>query len=210
MAMIHDLGLVRDTEWFATCLSGNPCLPPGAGIQKTEQSNEFVKIAHAGTPGKRVIKEYLIMKTADLPGAASSSKGRRTKTSTLVDALDHAEIRVLKQLDAGCFEKLLMGRPLLQRSMDAEGGAAVFGTFADWGCPFNLLHIQEKWGSEAFELERRLMEQHSSTSTSMASPVSRTVVSLAETVDMTSLQTYILYTRHRPSSRHVAATHEPT
>ncbi|CAE6915818.1 unnamed protein product [Symbiodinium sp. CCMP2592] len=150
LAMIQDLGsvhtdLVTDTDWLATCLSGNACLPPGSGDVKVDEANDLVKIAHSNTPAKRLVKQYLIMKIQDLPGAASSSKGRRTKMSTLVEAVDYASLRLLRQLDSGCFEKLLVDWNLLTQCMERYGGATVFGTFNDWGCPFDLLHIQEKW-----------------------------------------------------------------
>ena len=195
LAMIQDLGsvhadLVADTDWLATCLSGNTCLPPGSGDAKVEEANDLVKLVHSNTPAKRIIKQYLIMKVQDLPGAASSCKGRRTKLSTLTEAIDNAQLRIMRQLDAGCFEKLLVDWNLLTQCMETYGGTNVFGTFSDWGCPFDLLHMQEKWEPGTYEAERRYMEQHSTNHLTMSSSVSRTYCCVGETADMIALADY--------------------
>ena len=74
--MINDLSSVhvdveRDTQWLALCLSGSSAPPPGS----------IVDIVTESTPWRRILKECLILKVDTLPGAACSSKGKKTKMS---------------------------------------------------------------------------------------------------------------------------------
>ena len=82
----------RDTDWLAARLSGSSAGPPGsAGSDRTE-ANFIVQRDHEKTPMKPMIKEYLIQKVDDLPGAVSSSKGCRTKVQNFISALDSADM----------------------------------------------------------------------------------------------------------------------
>ena len=50
-----------------------------------------------------------------------------------------------------CFHKLLVDWNKLVNIMNDLGGVSVFGSWASWGCPFALLHSQDKWDGSAFE-----------------------------------------------------------
>ena len=196
LAMINNLASVSklleiDTTWLATCLSGNKTLPPGVTDQKLQESNEVVATVHAATPMKRIVKEYLVSKVEALPGCASSSEGKRTKMANFIDALDHADVKLFQQIDATAFAKLLVDWTSLYTFMQEEGGDKVFGTWADWACPFDLLHIQEKWEDKAFSSDRAYMEAHKSSGAGVIATVSATVTSLEEIVDLPALKQYM-------------------
>ncbi|CAE7371257.1 unnamed protein product, partial [Symbiodinium necroappetens] len=196
LTLINNLGSVSDlleadTVWLATCLSGNKMLPPGVTDQKLKESNDLVAIVHAATPLRRIIKEYLILKVEALPGCAASSKGKRTKLVNFVDALDHTDVNLFKQIDATCFAKLLIDWTTLQECIQTEGGAEVFGTYADWSCPFDLLHTQEKWDAKAFTSDRACMEAHKASGSGVIASVSSTVTTLEETADIQALKSYM-------------------
>ena len=196
LTLINNLGSVSDlleadTVWLATCLSGNKMLPPGVTDQKLKESNDLVAIVHAATPLRRIIKEYLILKVEALPGCAASSKGKRTKLVNFVDALDHTDVNLFKQIDATCFAKLLIDWTTLQECIQTEGGAEVFGTWADWSCPFDLLHTQEKWDAKAFTSDRACMEAHKASGSGVIASVSSTVTTLEETADIQALKSYM-------------------
>ena len=165
LRMINDLAgvhadLARDTKWLASRLAGGNAPPPG---EETDDVNEFSRMviaAHSQTPWKRVLKEYLIHKIEALPGAIYSSKGKRTKLSYLIEAVDNADVILLKQVDHGCFHKLLVDWTKLQMAMDSHGGMEKYGTWTEWGDPFDLLHMQEKWTGAAFHHDAQLIRQN--------------------------------------------------
>ena len=196
LGMINDLGSVspdleNDTIWLATCLSGNKTLPPGVTDEKIKESNELVELVHAATPMKRIIKEYLIMKVESLPGCASSTKGKRTKLTNFIDALDHTDAKLFKQMDAACFAKLQVDWTSMQTCMGEEGGSAVFGTWKDWSCPFDLAHAQEKWDAKAFIADQACMEAHKASGAGVIASVSSTVVTLDEVADVQAMKQYM-------------------
>ena len=57
---------------------------------------------------KTFIKEYLISKVEDIPGAVQSTRGRRTKLQFFPSALDHSTIKLFRQHGQHAFEKLLV------------------------------------------------------------------------------------------------------
>ena len=196
LGMINNLGSVSDlleldTTWLASCLSGNKMLPPGVTDEKIHEANEVIAIVHTATPMKRIIKEYLILKVEALPGCASSSKGKRTKMVNFIDALDHADVKLFQQIDATCFAKLLVDWALLRTCMQEEGGNDVFGTWADWACPFDLLHMQEKWDSKVYTSECDYMESHKASGIGVIANVSSTVVTVEETANLRALKQYM-------------------
>ncbi|CAE7307333.1 unnamed protein product [Symbiodinium sp. CCMP2592] len=139
-------------DWCILFFEDNPiqdCLDlinnlEGNVLDMVSESNERVLEVHEATPWKRVIKEYLILKVESLPGHVSSYKGKRTKMSYFVEAVDHAEYLLFKQVQSQCFHKLLIRWPKLRSIMEKLGGTAVFGSWSSWSCPFQLLNDQEK------------------------------------------------------------------
>ena len=157
--MIHDLSsvhpdLTRDTDWLASRLSGGNAPPPGVEKDLMSTYNELLVATHEATPHRRLIKEYLVHKVEALPGCIGSSKGKRTKLSYLVEAIDNSTFKLFKQVDHGVFSKLLVDWTKLLHIMNNNGGADVFGDWATWCCPFDLLHLQEKWVGDAFTMQR--------------------------------------------------------
>ena len=194
--MINDLASVhpdveRDTQWLALCLSGSSAPPPGGVVDLVSDANVRVVDVHTDTPWKRIIKEYLIQKVDALPGHAASSKGKRTKMSYFIEAVDNATIRLFKQVESNSFHKLLVQWPRLLCIMEELGGTPIFGDWSMWSCPFDLLQHQEKWDGAAFEQDRRLL-MNLRTSPMADSGVWRpTVSSLQERVDWASLESYL-------------------
>ena len=163
--MIHDLSsvhpdLARDTDWLASRLSGGNAPPPGVEKDLMSTYNELLVATHEATPHRRLIKEYLVHKVEALPGCIGSSKGKRTKLSYLVEAIDNSTFKLFKQVDHGVFSKLLVDWTKLLHIMNNNGGADVFGDWATWCCPFDLLHLQEKWVGDAFTMQRDHMVSH--------------------------------------------------
>ena len=65
-----------------------------------------------------------------------------------------SRFRPVQQIDATAFAKLLVDWTSLYTFMQKEGGDKVLRTWADCTCPFDLLHIQEKWADKAFCSDR--------------------------------------------------------
>ena len=105
---------------------------------------------HAKTPMKHIIKEYLIQKIDAVPGCISSNRGRSTKLQTFVSALDSSGIKLFRQMEHNNFEKLLVNWSKLSSLMTQHGGHNVFGSWSDWGCPFDSRHLQQHWQDQAW------------------------------------------------------------
>ena len=103
MTMTNDPGtvhedVVRDTNWLSSSLSGATTPPPGTVVDVIMEAETLVQQVHANTPQRRILKEYLIHKLEVLPGCAASSKGKKTKLSNFVEALDTANSRLFNQV----------------------------------------------------------------------------------------------------------------
>ena len=136
MKMILDVGtvhedLVADTNWLASRLSGWNGPPPGVEGVLQSENDALSVLVHRKTPMKNFIKEYLVQKVDDIPGALSSTRGRRTKMQNFLSALDHCVVKLFKQQDQHVFEKLLVDWTSLSEAMDAHGGALAFGQIFD-------------------------------------------------------------------------------
>ncbi|CAL1131577.1 unnamed protein product, partial [Cladocopium goreaui] len=111
LKMILDLShvhedLVNDTNWLASRLSGWNGPPPGTDIDLQTENDELITIVHRKTPMKTFIKEYLISKVEDIPGAVQSTRGRRTKLQFFLSALDHSTIKLFRQHETVDLEAL--------------------------------------------------------------------------------------------------------
>ncbi|CAE7726165.1 unnamed protein product [Symbiodinium sp. CCMP2592] len=193
--MINNLGevhadLLSDTKWLASRLAGGNAPPPGEGVCDLSENNDTVIAAHSQTPWKRTIREYLIHKIESLPGAISSSKGKRTKLSHLIEAVDHVDVLLLKQVDHSTFHKLLIDWQRLVPAMEANGGSAVFGTWAQWSDPFDLLHLQEKWTGSAFQHDAQMIRQNKSLSEDLAFLGRLSEARLHEKINLSALEAY--------------------
>ena len=104
LASVHP-GVERDTQWLALCLSGSSAPPPGGVVDLVSDANVRVVDVHTDTPWKRIIKEYLIQKVDALPGHAASSKGKRTKMSYFIEAVDNVPTLSINSSSSGrvCF-----------------------------------------------------------------------------------------------------------
>ena len=91
--------LARDTDWLASRLSDGNAPPPGGEKDLLSAYNELIVATHEATPHKRLIKEYLVVQEEALPGVIKSSKGKRTKLSYLVEAVDNGTLKLFKQVD---------------------------------------------------------------------------------------------------------------
>ena len=58
------------------------------------------------------------------------------------------------------FSKLLVDWTKMLHVMSNNGGANVVGDWATWGCPFDLLHLQEKWTGDASTMQRDQIASH--------------------------------------------------
>ena len=173
LQMINDVGsihpdLQRDTLWLASRLSGGTAPPPGEDFENVDEFNNIVVAAHTHTPCRRVVKEYLIQKVESLPGAVASSRGKRTKLSYLIEALDHSDMKLLHQVEYGCFHKLLIDWQKLQACMDLPGGRDVFGSWEEWGDIFGFLRLQEKWSGACFDAQAVAIRKHKINNEDMA------------------------------------------
>ena len=194
--MINDLASVhpdveRDTQWLALCLSGSSAPPPGGVVDLVSESNVRAVDVHNDTPWRRIIKEYLIQKVDALPGNAASSKGKRTKISYFIEAVDNATFRLFKQVESNSLHKFLVHWPRLLCIMEELGGVQIFGEWSMWSCPFDLLQHQEKWDGAAFDQDRRLLMNLRTSPMADASVWRPTASCLQERVDWTSLQSYV-------------------
>ena len=196
LKMILDLShvhedLVNDTNWLASRLSGWNGPPPGTDIDLQTENDELITIVHRKTPMKTFIKEYLISKVEDIPGAVQSTRGRRTKLQFFLSALDHSTIILFRQHDQHAFEKLLVDWASLAAAMDAHGGALAFGQWKDWGCTFDLRHLQQEWESNLFVDLQNECQGNVTHHGSLSSQIRPTVATLQETVDLEALQAYL-------------------
>ncbi|CAL1171366.1 unnamed protein product [Cladocopium goreaui] len=196
LKMILDLShvhedLVNDTNWLASRLSGWNGPPPGTDIDLQTENDELITIVHRKTPMKTFIKEYLISKVEDIPGAVQSTRGRRTKLQFFLSALDHSTIKLFRQHDQHAFEKLLVDWASLAAAMDAHGGALAFGQWKDWGCTFDLRHLQQEWESNLFVDLQNECQGNVTHHGSLSSQIRPTVATLQETVDLEALQAYL-------------------
>ncbi|CAE7814422.1 unnamed protein product [Symbiodinium sp. CCMP2456] len=155
LAMINNLNSVIESLELETAF----CHPGHEGENRpVQRSREF---GARGEPCYRIIREYLVLKVEALMGCVSSSKGERTNVANFAEALDHAELKLFKQIDAACFCKLLVNAQSFPTCMPNIRGSAVFGK--DGGCPFgsfDLLHMQEKLQPPMPESEQQFMRVH--------------------------------------------------
>ena len=71
--------------------------------------------------------------------------------------------------------------------MANNGGPAVFGDWKDWGCPFDMLHMQEKWQPLTFESEQQFMRALKNNGMGLIGNMSSTVAHVQEHVDLQAL-----------------------
>lgn len=180
-----DSQLEEDTAWLAGRLSGSSMAPPGDQDAEQSSHDQVVRLVHAKTPMRHVIKEYLISKVDDLPGSISSSKGRRTKCQNFVSALDRSKMKLFRQLEHNSFEKLQINWDMLEKIMEEAGGQSVFGSWSDWGCPFEFRSLQQKWEDVLFNDVKNEIDGL------VALEVRPTVIALAETVCLEQLRCYV-------------------
>lgn len=136
--MIYDLRsvdpeLVADTDWLAMRMSGGHGPPPREQTSVQSRADGRVIDVHKATPNRPVPKEYLIQKLSVLPGAMSSTKGKKTKVQNFVDALDQTSIKLFNHIDTHVFQKLLVDYGKLTAVTADHGGKDVFG---DWRLGF--------------------------------------------------------------------------
>ena len=149
--------LETNTSWPATRLSGSNAPPPGAGGEERHKADHLIKLVQSNTPCKHIVKEYLIQKVEELPGANSSSRGRRTKVQNFEAAMQRSDLRLFREIEHRSFEQLLIDWPKLDLAMKSNGGS-VFGGWNDWGCSFDLRHLQKAWAGQSFsDLEQEEM-----------------------------------------------------
>ena len=188
--------LAKDTEWLALRLSGSNIPPPATILDVEGQSNKLIAAVHATTPWTRCVRQYLLHKVDALPGCISSTKNKRTKISYFVEALDNASWRLFRQIDAACFQKLLIDWNRLVQAMTSNGGEASFGTWTDWGCAFDFLETQTKWDGSAYIQQGNL--HRASAAADVGPMVYPNVCSLHETVNIEAL---LKYSAHRTDRR---------
>ena len=116
-------------------------------VEKTKPNIELVR---AKTPMKRIIKECLIQKIDAVPGCIQSSRGRRIKLQTCVSALDLSGAKLFRQMEHHFEQKLMVDWSKLSSLMAQHGGHKVFGSWCDWGCPFDLRYLQQHWEDKAW------------------------------------------------------------
>ena len=75
--------------------------------------------------------------------------------------------------------------------MDAHGGALAFGQWKDWGCTFDLRHLQQEWESNLFVDLQNECQGNVTHHGSLSSQIRPTVATLQETVDLEALQAYL-------------------
>ena len=148
LGLVHE-DLVTDTEWLANRLSGASLLPPRAEHDVREDQAKLIELVRAKTPMKRIIKDYLIQKIDAVPGCIQASRGRRTKLQTFVSALELSGAKLFRQMEHH-FEKLMVDWSKLSSLMTQHGGHKVFGSWCDWGCPFDLRYLQQHWEDKAW------------------------------------------------------------
>ena len=184
--------LERDTAWLASRLSGSAAPPPGAEVEERNEADDLIKLVHSNTPCKHIIKECLIQKVDGLPGAIASSRGRRTKVQNFEAAMKRSGLRLFREIEHHSFEKLLIDWQKLDLAMKSNGGYEVFGGWNDWGCPFDLRHLQQAWTGQSFsDLEREEIGQHLHRGGELAQQARPTIIQLQETVNMPSLRSYV-------------------
>ena len=97
---------------------------------------------------------------------------------------------LLKQVDHGCFHKLLVDWTKLQMAMDSHGGMEKYGTWTEWGDPFDLLHMQEKWTGAAFHHDAQLIRQNKTLVEDLSALGRNSELRLQEKVNLTALSAY--------------------
>lgn len=186
-----DPAVVEDTDWLATRLSGGNAPPPGSDIEMQEDHDNLIIMVHSKTPMKMCVKEYLLQRLDVIPGAISSSRGRRTKVQNFASALDQAQVRLFRQQDHSAFEKLQVHWTKLHAAMEGNGGTSVFGGWPDWHDTFDLRQVQQDWdGQPFFEMQNEFQGnmQHRSCVSNQLRP---TIAVLPESVHLQNLRTYV-------------------
>ena len=134
--------VARDTAWLGTRLSGGHDAPPGEEDEAHAGATKLVVAAHKATPAKPVLKEYLFSSLACLPGARQAGRKHASKWQNLVDALEKSPVALFQRSDANAVRKLLVNYDSMVEAMVANGGDQVFGSWGDWGSPFDHIDSQ--------------------------------------------------------------------
>ena len=113
------------------------------------------------------------------------------KLSDLIGYNQYPMLRFFRQHDQHAFEKLLVDWASLAAAMDAHGGALAFGQWKDWGCTFDLRHLQQEWESNLFVDLQNECQGNVTHHGSLSSQIRPTVATLQETVDLEALQAYL-------------------
>jgi hypothetical protein len=185
-----DKSLASDTDWLAVRLSGGTGLAPGMERDGEEEARDLVIKVHNATPSKAIVKDYLINKNNDIPGAAMSTKGRRTKIQVFQEAVDKSPLKLFRFVEAGCFQKLLVDWSKLSTLMAEHGGADSFGDAAEWGDSFAFRDEQTDCSEEISTGLYKLTEDSSNNANLMEEAVRETKMVLRETADVTALRAY--------------------
>jgi hypothetical protein len=132
-----DETLVAHTDWLAQRLSGIEVPFPGTEGDDASSAEELVKLVHSKLPhNKPLVKEYVISKMKEIPGASSSTKGKATKIQTFTDAVEKSSLVLFRPADGNAWQRLNVDYAKLVEVMNSLGGVATFGGPAQWGDVF--------------------------------------------------------------------------
>ncbi|CAK0791298.1 unnamed protein product, partial [Prorocentrum cordatum] len=134
--------VARDTAWLGTRLSGGHDSPPGEEDEAHAGATKLVVAAHKATPAKHVLKEYLFSSLPCLPGARQAGRKHASKWQNLIDALEKSPVVLFQRSDANAVRKLLVNYDSMVEAMVANGGDQAFGSWSDWGSPFDHIDAQ--------------------------------------------------------------------
>ncbi|CAK0883060.1 unnamed protein product [Prorocentrum cordatum] len=123
--------VARGTAWLGTRLSGGHDAPPGEEDETHAEAAKLVVAAHKATPAKPVLKEYLFSRAGNVP-----------LRQNLVDALEKSPVALFQRSDANAVRKLLVNYDSMVEAMVANGGDQAFGSWGDWGSPFDRVDSQ--------------------------------------------------------------------
>jgi hypothetical protein len=135
-----------DTEWLAGRLCGGTEPPPGTDVNTADESlREMLIVVHEKTPMKKIVKEYIFknLGTDILPGAKSSTKGKKEKLQNLQDAMEQTGMHIFKWQDPLHWSKLVLDVRKMITTMDniTPTPHQVFGSWSTWGDTFEYREV---------------------------------------------------------------------
>ena len=144
--------MLRDTEWAARRISGIyediPSSVPASSQTIAPTGDTLLRDCHRGTPPYKVVRTYLIEKLDCFPPdlvVKKSKKGKRSRMEHFHDVLEGSDMKLFRARPDGHWDRLALDVDKMQSVIDELGGAAVFGSWAEWSDIWEVRDEQSTW-----------------------------------------------------------------